>query len=71
MSVCCECCVLCVVRYRSVLGADHSSRVPECDGEASIMRRPWPTRGCCAMGEKIPWEIYGSPVKRSLMVFPH
>jgi hypothetical protein len=21
----------------------------ECDCEASIMRRPWPTRGCCAM----------------------
>jgi hypothetical protein len=24
-----------------------------CDREASIMRRPWPTRGCCAMGKKI------------------
>ena len=23
--------------------------MPECDHEASIMRRPWPTRGCCAM----------------------
>jgi hypothetical protein len=23
--------------------------VPECDREASITRRPWPTRGCCAM----------------------
>jgi len=23
--------------------------VSECDREASIMRRPWPTRGCCAM----------------------
>jgi hypothetical protein len=22
--------------------------VSECDIEASIMRRPWPTRGCCA-----------------------
>jgi hypothetical protein len=22
--------------------------VSECDREASIMRRPWPTRGCCA-----------------------
>ena len=21
----------------------------ECDREASIMRRPWPTRGCCVM----------------------
>jgi hypothetical protein len=24
--------------------------VPECDREASKMRRSWPTRGCCAMG---------------------
>ena len=24
--------------------------VSECDHEDSIMRRPWPTRGCCAMG---------------------
>ena len=22
----------------------------ECEREASAMRRPWPTRGCCAMG---------------------
>jgi hypothetical protein len=26
--------------------------VSECNREASIMRRPWPTRGCCAMGKK-------------------
>ena len=26
--------------------------VSECDREASKMRRPWPTRGCCAMGER-------------------
>jgi hypothetical protein len=26
--------------------------VSECDREASIMRRPWPTRGCCAFGNK-------------------
>jgi hypothetical protein len=25
--------------------------VPECDGDASIMRRPWPSRDCCAMGK--------------------
>ena len=25
--------------------------VSECDREASIMRRPWPTGGCCAMGK--------------------
>jgi hypothetical protein len=26
--------------------------VSECDREASIMRRPWLTRGCCVMGKK-------------------
>jgi hypothetical protein len=26
--------------------------VSECDREASILRRPWPTRGCCAMKKK-------------------
>jgi hypothetical protein len=25
--------------------------VSEYDREASIMRRPWPTRGCCAIGK--------------------
>jgi hypothetical protein len=25
--------------------------VSECDGEASIMKRPWPTRGCQAIGK--------------------
>jgi hypothetical protein len=24
----------------------------ECDREALITRRPWSTRGCCAMGKK-------------------
>ena len=49
--------VLCVVR--SLRRADHLSRgvLPsvvclKCDREASIMRSPWPTRGCCAMGKK-------------------
>jgi len=23
----------------------------ECDSKASIMRRPWPTRGCCALAK--------------------
>jgi hypothetical protein len=42
-------------RQRSLSWADHSSRsptecgVPEGDHEASMMR-PWPTRGCCAIG---------------------
>jgi hypothetical protein len=26
--------------------------VSECDGEASIVRRPWPTGGCCVMKKK-------------------
>jgi hypothetical protein len=26
--------------------------VSECDHEASIMRRPWPTSGCSAIGKK-------------------
>ena len=25
--------------------------MPECDREASIIRRPWPIRGSCAMGK--------------------
>ena len=31
----------------------------ECDREVSIMRRPCPTRGCCAMGEKIGTVLLG------------
>jgi hypothetical protein len=53
--------VLCVVRKRSLRKADLSSRgvlteggASECDHEASIMRRPWPTGGCCAMGKNTP-----------------
>jgi hypothetical protein len=52
--------VLCVVRQRSLRRADHSSRgvlppfvcVYEYNGETSIMRRSWPSRGCCVMGVK-------------------
>ena len=34
---------------------EESYRVCVCvsDREASIMRRSWPTRACCAMGEKV------------------
>jgi hypothetical protein len=53
--------VLCVVRKRFLRKADLSSRgfltqggVSECDREASIMRRPWPTRGCSAMEKNTP-----------------
>jgi len=27
--------------------------VSECDREALILRRPWPTRGCCTTGKKL------------------
>jgi hypothetical protein len=27
--------------------------VSECDRESSIMRRPWPTGGCCGTGRNI------------------
>jgi hypothetical protein len=40
----------CVLLGRGLRGADHRSPtgccVSECGREASIMRRPWPTRGC-------------------------
>jgi hypothetical protein len=26
--------------------------VSECDHEAPVIRRPWPSRGCCAIGNK-------------------
>jgi len=51
--------MLCVVRYISLHRVDHSSGgvlpnvvdLNECDREASITRRSWPTRGSCAMKE--------------------
>jgi len=59
MSVYCECCVLSGALPLGV--ADHSSTgivptvvfVAVCDREATIIRRSWPTRGCCAMEESI------------------
>jgi hypothetical protein len=57
ISVSCECCVLagrglCV---GLITPPEESYRVwcvSECDREASITRRPWPIRGCCADGKK-------------------
>ena len=56
MPVSCECCVLsgkvsasdCSLVQRSPT----ERGVSECDREASIMRRHWPTRGCCAMEKR-------------------
>jgi hypothetical protein len=53
--VSCECCVslgrgLC---DRLITRPEESYRVwCECDREATIMRRPWPTGSCCAVGKK-------------------
>jgi hypothetical protein len=56
MSVSYECCVLlgrglCI---GLITRPEESYRVcvTDCDCEASIMRRPWPTVGCCAMEKK-------------------
>jgi hypothetical protein len=52
MSLSCECCVLsgrglCDI---SITRPEESYRLwCVCDREASTMRRPWPTMGCCAM----------------------
>jgi hypothetical protein len=50
MSVSCECCVLsgtglCVELITRPEESYGLWCVSECDREASIMRRPWPTRG--------------------------
>ena len=50
MSVCCECCVwsgrdLC---DRLIIRPEES----QWDCESSVMRRPWPTGGCCDMVNK-------------------
>ena len=39
--------------------------VSECDREASIMKRPWPTRGCCAIKMRIKYRRY-----YKLTIFP-
>jgi hypothetical protein len=52
----------CGFESRRLRRADHSSRgvlpnvmcLTECDREASIMMKPWPTRGCCAMENNSP-----------------
>jgi hypothetical protein len=50
------CCVACCKVEVSASGWSLVQRSPtecgvyECDREASVMRRPWCTRGCCAMG---------------------
>jgi hypothetical protein len=58
MSVCCECSVLSGrgLWDGPITRSEESYRVcgvSKCDCEASTMRRPWPTKGCRTMGNKI------------------
>jgi hypothetical protein len=54
MFVSCELCMLSGTGLCDglITRPEESNRVSECDREASIMRRPWPTNDCCVM-EKI------------------
>ena len=51
--VCCECCqVEICASGRSLVQSATELSVSECDSEASTMKMPWSTRGCCAMAKK-------------------
>jgi hypothetical protein len=52
--VCCQVEVS-ATAYHSSRGVVPSVVCLECESEASIMRRPWPTGGCCAMEKKKYW----------------
>jgi hypothetical protein len=53
MYVCCECSVWCSAPGESLVQRNPTDcGVSESDREALIVRRPWPTTGCCAMGGK-------------------
>jgi hypothetical protein len=79
LSVSCECCVfsdrgLCV---GLITRPEESYRVwcaSECDREAWIMRRPWPTGGCCAIRKnwvQIPYAINLSDVNSEVLFRSH
>jgi hypothetical protein len=58
MSVCCGRCMLsgrglCVGLITCPEESYRLWCVSECDAEASIVRRPWPTGGCCTVGGKM------------------
>ena len=57
MDFCLLCVVCCQVKvsetgWSLVQTSPTECGVSECDHEALIMRRPWPTGGCCAMVKK-------------------
>jgi hypothetical protein len=53
MSVSCERCMFSGRGLCDGLRSPTECGASECDLEASVMRRPWPTRGCCAIGKYI------------------
>ena len=50
--VACRQAEICALDWSLVQRSPTVCAVSECQSEASIMRRPWPTRGCCAMAKK-------------------
>jgi hypothetical protein len=63
MFVTCECCVLSGGGHRVglITRPEESYRmwcVFECDGETSILRRPWSTEGSCVMEKKNLLKLY-------------
>jgi hypothetical protein len=58
MAVSCECCVLsgkglCVGLITRPEESYRLWRVVVCDREAPMMKRPWPTGGCCAIEKNL------------------
>jgi hypothetical protein len=49
--VCCQV-EVCATGWSLVQRGPTECGVSECDREASIMRKPWPTTGCCSMEKK-------------------
>jgi hypothetical protein len=68
MPVSCECCVLsgrglCVGLITLPEKSYRLWRVVMCNHESSIMSRPWPTGGCCAMVKKVFQNEVGSDLE--------
>jgi len=56
MSVYCECCLV-SGRGFWVQSSPTEWGVSECDREASVMRAPWPNRGCPALKKKTKYKL--------------